>query len=161
LQGFRSKIGRPFAAILRITRDEEIKNFKQEFDFGQNQNGDDPVQADFTGQESLGSCPKCGGSVYEQGMNYICENTPPKKCDFRSGKVILRQEIALREHCIASGGQENSPGRTPHELQPDGFLEVSDGAADRNLGHTVGPGSGRKAIEFDNSRENGELRCGP
>ncbi len=26
-------------------------------------------------------------------MNYLCENTPAKKCDFRSGKVILRQEI--------------------------------------------------------------------
>lgn len=97
LQGFRSKIGRPFAAILRITRDEESKNFKLEFDFGQNQNGDDPVEADFAGQEALGSCPKCGGSVYEQGMNFICENTPPKKCDFRSGKVILRQEITREQ----------------------------------------------------------------
>jgi DNA topoisomerase-3 len=105
LQGFRSKIGRPFPAILRITRDEENKNFKLEFDFGQNQNGDDPVQADFTGQEALGSCPKCGGSVYEQGMNYICENTPPKKCDFRTGKVILRQEIAREQmlKLLASG----------------------------------------------------------
>lgn len=94
LQGFRSKIGRPFAAILRIKRDEENKNFKLEFDFGQNQNGDDPVQADFSGQEALGPCPKCGGSVYEQGMNYICENTPAKKCDFRTGKIILQQEVA-------------------------------------------------------------------
>lgn len=97
LQGFRSKIGRPFAAILRIARDEENKNFKLEFDFGQNQNGDEPAQVDFSGQETLGSCPKCGGSVYEQGMNYTCENTPLKKCDFRSGKVILRQEIAREQ----------------------------------------------------------------
>ncbi|WP_426469849.1 topoisomerase C-terminal repeat-containing protein, partial [Salmonella enterica] len=37
LQGFRSKMGRPFAAILKISRDEEIKNFKLEFDFGQDQ----------------------------------------------------------------------------------------------------------------------------
>ena len=36
LQGFRSKMGRPFAAILRIVRDEDINNFKLEFDFGQN-----------------------------------------------------------------------------------------------------------------------------
>jgi DNA topoisomerase-3 len=40
-----------------------------------------------------GNCPKCGGSVYEHGMNYVCENLPARKCDFRSGKVILRQEI--------------------------------------------------------------------
>ena len=30
-------------------------------------------------------------------MNYVCENTPAKKCDFRSGKVILRQEIAREQ----------------------------------------------------------------
>ena len=36
LQGFRSKMGRPFAAILRIVRDADINNFKLEFDFGQN-----------------------------------------------------------------------------------------------------------------------------
>lgn len=97
LQGFRSKMGRPFAAILRIVRDEENKNFKLEFDFGQNQNGDEPTEADFSGQVPLGACPKCGGSVYEQGMNYLCENTPLKKCDFRSGKVILRQEISREQ----------------------------------------------------------------
>jgi DNA topoisomerase-3 len=97
LQGFRSKMGRPFAAILRIVRDEENKNFKLEFDFGQNQNGDEPTEVDFSGQVSLGSCPKCGGAVYEQGMNYLCENTPLKKCDFRSGKVILRQEISREQ----------------------------------------------------------------
>lgn len=97
LQGFRSKMGRPFAAILRIVRDEENRNFKLEFDFGQNQNGDEPMAVDFSGQVSLGSCPKCGGAVYEQGMNYLCENTPLKKCDFRSGKVILRQEISREQ----------------------------------------------------------------
>lgn len=97
LQGFRSKIGRPFAAILRIVRDEENRNFKLEFDFGQNQNGDEPMAVDFSGQVSLGACPKCGGAVYEQGMNYLCENTPLKKCDFRSGKVILRQEISREQ----------------------------------------------------------------
>ncbi len=41
LQGFRSKMGRPFAAVLKISRDEEIKNFTLEFDFGQN---DDEMQ---------------------------------------------------------------------------------------------------------------------
>jgi DNA topoisomerase III len=105
LQGLRSKIGRPFAAILRISRDDENNNHKLEFDFGQGQNGDEAVIADFSGLPALGSCPKCGGSVYEQGMNYVCENTPPKKCDFRSGKVILRQEITPEQmqKLLASG----------------------------------------------------------
>jgi DNA topoisomerase-3 len=96
LQGFRSKMGRPFAAILKIARDEDINNFKLEFDFGQNQDeGEDGEGVDFTGQTSLGPCPKCGGGVYEMGLAYVCEKTVarPKACDFRSGRIILQQEI--------------------------------------------------------------------
>lgn len=92
LQGFRSKMGRPFAAILRIVPDKENNNLKLEFDFGQNSDAE-AEEVDFSGQQALGPCPKCKGQVYEHGMNYLCENTPAKKCDFRSGKVILRQEI--------------------------------------------------------------------
>jgi len=95
LQGFRSKMGRPFAAILRIVRDEEIKNFKLEFDFGQNDESEDGEGVDFTGQTPLGACPKCNGGVYEMGLAYVCEHSvaKPKTCDFRSGRIILQQEI--------------------------------------------------------------------
>ena len=96
LQGFRSKMGRPFAAILKISRDEEIKNFKLEFDFGQNdEEGENGEGVDFTGQTPLGACPKCGNGVYEMGLAYVCEKTvaKPKECDFRSGRIILQQEI--------------------------------------------------------------------
>ncbi len=95
LQGFRSKMGRPFAAILRIVRDEEIKNFKLEFDFGQNDESEDGEGVDFTGQTALGPCPKCAGGVYEMGLAYVCEHSvaKPKACDFRSGRIILQQEI--------------------------------------------------------------------
>jgi len=93
LQGFRSKRGLPFASMLRIVFDEEIKNHKLEFDFGQDQNGDEPVAVDFSDQQALGPCPKCGAAVFEHGMSYLCEKAPLKECDFRSGKIILRQEI--------------------------------------------------------------------
>ena len=95
LQGFRSKMGRPFAAILKISRDEEIKNFKLEFDFGQNDGDENGEPVDFTGQTALGPCPKCAGGVYEMGLAYVCENSvaKPKTCDFRSGRIILQQEI--------------------------------------------------------------------
>ncbi|MYM31027.1 DNA topoisomerase III [Duganella sp. CY15W] len=95
LQGFRSKMGRPFAAILRIVKDEEIKNFKLEFDFGQNDDSEDSEPVDFTGQTPLGLCPKCNGGVYEMGLAYVCEHSvaKPKTCDFRSGRIILQQEI--------------------------------------------------------------------
>jgi DNA topoisomerase-3 len=96
LQGFRSKMGRPFAAILKISRDEEIQNFKLEFDFGQSNEDDENAEpVDFTGQIVLGACPKCGSNVYEMGLAYVCEKTAarPKACDFRSGRIILQQEI--------------------------------------------------------------------
>jgi DNA topoisomerase-3 len=92
LQGFRSKIGRPFAAILKLTPDHRL-----EFDFGQSDRDDDALAeaVDFSDRSALGACPKCGGSVYEHGMSYICERTvgPARSCDFRSGKIILQQEV--------------------------------------------------------------------
>ncbi len=101
LTGFISKMGRPFAAVLRIT-DE----YKLEFDFGQREDEDaEPV--DFSGHTPLGACPKCGGRVFEHGMNYLCERAvgPEKACDFRSGKVILQQEIpaAQMSKLLATG----------------------------------------------------------
>jgi DNA topoisomerase-3 len=97
LQGFRSKMGRPFAALLKISRDEEIKNFKLEFDFGQNDGeGDNAEPVDFSQQTPLGPCPKCAAAVYEMSLAYVCENSmaKPKTCDFRSGRIILQQEIS-------------------------------------------------------------------
>ncbi|MES3022212.1 MAG: DNA topoisomerase III, partial [Pseudomonadota bacterium] len=96
MQGFRSKMGRPFAAILRIVHDEELKNCKLEFDFGQNDGeGEGGEGVDFTGQTALGACPKCAAGVFEMGLAYVCENSvaKPKTCDFRSGRIILQQEI--------------------------------------------------------------------
>lgn len=96
LQGFRSKMGRPFAAILKVSHDKEINNYKLEFDFGQSDGESvDGEAADFSAQTPLGPCPKCGSGVYEMGLAYVCEKTvaKPKACDFRSGRIILQQEI--------------------------------------------------------------------
>ena len=43
----------------------------------------------------MGACPKCGHKVYENGMAYVCEQSVavPRTCDFRSGKIILQQEV--------------------------------------------------------------------
>ncbi|MBR8244656.1 DNA topoisomerase III [Burkholderia multivorans] len=99
LSGFRSKMGRPFSAILKLTFDDEIKNYKLEFDFGQDQGGDEGEAPDFSAQEPVGTCPKCKGRVFEHGMSYVCEHSVanPKTCDFRSGKVILQQEITREQ----------------------------------------------------------------
>jgi DNA topoisomerase-3 len=89
LQGFRSKMGRAFAAIIKLNADNQ-----PEFDFGQSNEGSDE-EVDFSGQESLGPCPKCQSNVFENGMSYVCEKSvgAAKTCDFRSGKIILQQEI--------------------------------------------------------------------
>ncbi|MGF6611563.1 DNA topoisomerase-3 [Paraburkholderia sp. WSM4175] len=99
LSGFRSKMGRPFSAILKLSLDDEIKNYKLEFDFGQDAAGEDGEPPDFSDQQPVGACPKCQGRVFEHGMSYVCENSVanPKSCDFRSGKVILQQEIAREQ----------------------------------------------------------------
>ena len=94
LQGFRSKMGRPFAAILKIVPDPEKDNFKLEFDFGQHEE-EETETPDFTGKTPVGQCPKCQGQVYDAGLSYVCEHaiTRPRSCDFRSGRIILQQEI--------------------------------------------------------------------
>ncbi|AOJ88173.1 DNA topoisomerase III [Burkholderia sp. MSMB0856] len=99
LSGFRSKMGRPFSAILKLSFDDETKNYKLEFDFGQDQGGEEGEAPDFSAQEPVGACPKCKGRVFEHGMSYVCEHSVanPKTCDFRSGKVILQQEITREQ----------------------------------------------------------------
>ena len=95
LQGFRSRMGRAFAAIIRLN-----DQLEPEFDFGQARaeaEGTEPV--DFTGQEPLGPCPKCGARVFEHGLSYVCERAvgPARACDFRSGTIILQQAISRAE----------------------------------------------------------------
>ncbi|MEI8043913.1 MAG: DNA topoisomerase III [Verrucomicrobiota bacterium] len=92
LQGFRSKMGRPFAAVIKLTPE-----LKPEFDFGQDKTDANGAAAevDFTGQEPVGKCPKCGNSVFETAMHYVCEKSTgsARTCGFRSGKVILQQAV--------------------------------------------------------------------
>jgi len=101
LEGFRSKAGWPFTAELKLVFDDEIKNWKLEFDFGEDaknaEEGGEPV--DFSGHEPLGHCPKCQGKVYEHGSNYVCEHAVGAHvtCDFKSGKIILQQPVAREQ----------------------------------------------------------------
>ena len=97
LEGFRSKAGWPFTAELKLAFDDEIRNWKLEFDFGEDakKDGESGVPIDFSGQESLGACPKDQGRVYEHGTSYVCEHAVGANvtCDFKSGKIILQQPV--------------------------------------------------------------------
>ena len=101
LEGFRSKAGWPFTAELKLAYDDEIKNWKLEFDFGEDakKEGESGEPVDFSGQESLGSCPKDQGHVYEHGTSYVCEHAVGANvtCDFKSGKIILQQPVAREQ----------------------------------------------------------------
>ncbi len=89
LKGFRNRQGRPFEAIIRLNADRQ-----PEFEFGPSQPADD-APVDLAGREPLGPCPKCGGRVFEHEAAYVCEHSlgSHRRCDFRSGRVILQQEI--------------------------------------------------------------------
>ena len=99
LEGFRSKAGWPFTAEIALKFSEEEKNWKLEFDFGKDDEAETGELVDFSDRTPLGACPKCGGSVYEHGKNYLCEKAvptaaqPTPSCDFKSGQIILQQPI--------------------------------------------------------------------
>ena len=101
LEGFRSKAGWPFTAELKLVRDEELNNWKLEFDFGEDakREGESGEPVDFGEQEALGKCPKTQGNVFEFGTNYVCEHSvgPATTCDFKSGKVILQQPVVREQ----------------------------------------------------------------
>ena len=104
LDGFRSKAGWPFVAEMTLKYSDEDKNWKLEFDFGDDKNAEETGElVDFAGQESLGACPVCGAPVFEHGSNYVCSKAVPTAaqptpgCTFKSGKIILQQPVAREQ----------------------------------------------------------------
>ena len=81
-------MGRAFSAELKLTDEHKV-----EFDFGNDD--EDEEEVDFSGQEPVGTCPKCKGPVYEHGRSYVCEKNTGKarECKFRTGKMILKRDI--------------------------------------------------------------------
>jgi len=89
LQGFRSKMGRPFAAVIKLNAEN-----KAEFDSARTCVTVTALSR-FQRATAGRKCPKCGSNVFETAMHYICEKAtgPNRTCDFRSGKLILQQPI--------------------------------------------------------------------
>jgi DNA topoisomerase III len=133
LQGFRSHKGFPFAAIIKLSPENEVK-----FDFGQEEQGAEGEAAaapDFTGKEPLGKCPKCGARVFENGMNYVCEKAvgPGRTCDFKTGAIILQQPIepAQVTKLLAEGKTDLLKGFVSNKTgrKFEAFLVVKEGKA--------------------------------
>ncbi len=113
VDGFRSKAGWPFSAELALKFSEEDKNWKLEFDFGDEANPSETGELiDFSAQEPLGPCPKCAARVFEFGKNYLCEKSvptaaqPTPSCDFKSGQIILQQPVEREQmHKLLATGK--------------------------------------------------------
>jgi len=111
LEGFRSKAGWPFTSEIVLKFDDEAKNWKLEFDFGDDKNADTGEIVDFSEQDTVGPCPICGAPVFEHGSNYVCEKSvptnaqPTPSCTFKTGKIILQQPVerAQMEKLLATG----------------------------------------------------------
>jgi DNA topoisomerase-3 len=101
LQRFISKKGRPFKAYL-VAKDGEVSfEFEPRPAKTKRAGGksaapkEPPPKIDFTGKESIGQCPKCGGKVFDTEAGYLCEKSQAEKrpCKFKLSKVILQQPI--------------------------------------------------------------------
>jgi len=168
LQGFRSKQGFPFAAVLKLTPE-----FKVEFDFGNGgKDGADAVAVDFTGKEPLGKCPKCGAQVFDGGMNYVCEKQtgPTPTCDFRTGKIILQQEISPEQvkKLLATGKTDLLKGFISKKTNRkfEAFLAFKDGKVSFEFAPREKKGKTRSSepppkIDFTGKAEVGKCpKCG-
>src|SRR5438045_4336250 len=108
LEGFRSKMGRPFTATVKLGEE-----FKPEFEF-ENNDSSGGVAIDPARHEVLGECPVCDkGQVYALDNSYACEHAvaAEKTCTFRVGKVILQREIPKEQiqKLIATGKTDLLP----------------------------------------------------
>ena len=74
------------------------------FYFGDDRKGEESGELiDFSAQQTLGACPKCGAAVFEHGKSYVCEKSVPThaqatpSCDFKSGQIILQQPVVREQ----------------------------------------------------------------
>ncbi len=109
LTGFRSRMGKPFSAALKLN--DELR---PEFDFGQGSaSGEGEPAPDFSAQQRVGACPKCGARVFEHGVAYVCEKSVgnERSCDFRTDRIILQQPVerAQMEKLLATGRTDLLP----------------------------------------------------
>jgi DNA topoisomerase-3 len=90
LQGFRSKAGWPFSAVLKLNDKNET-----EFVFDNAPVAADGSALDVNTAESMGKCPVCGGRIFETMMAYACENAfgDAPSCKMKVSKTILQQPI--------------------------------------------------------------------
>jgi len=134
LEGFRSKMGRPFTATLRLKEDHKIEFVFAERNGGENGEGNgEPV--DPTTLPTIGVCPKCGGAVKEAANSFACEQqlNGSGKCDFRFSRTLLGQTIPTADAQKLLAGEKTSvlegfkSKRTGRNFSAQLFLKAGGG----------------------------------
>lgn len=102
LEGFRSKLGKPFTATLKLD-----ENFSLKFHFGDNPDAPERKPEDLTNAPVIGKCPRSAmglcsckdGELVATETAYVCrgDGKSEKKCSFRLGKNMLSHTITLAE----------------------------------------------------------------
>jgi DNA topoisomerase-3 len=135
LERFISRKGRPFKAFLVVTDKKDIG-----FEFEKREpkpKGERKAKAaapkiDFTGKESIGECPKCGGKIFETENSYICECSQSAKspCKFRLSKTILGRDISKEQaqKLLTTGKTDLLDGFISKRGRPfSAYLKLEDG----------------------------------
>ncbi|MBC2603564.1 DNA topoisomerase III [Puniceicoccus vermicola] len=93
LDGFRSKMGKAFSAILKLVQ-KDNGSWRVELDFGDSGDGE-AGEVDISNAEVVGECPICGAPVHEAPNAYICAERAKDRdnCDFQFGRNILGKTI--------------------------------------------------------------------
>jgi DNA topoisomerase-3 len=87
---------------------------------------------DFTGKESVGKCPKCGGKIFETENSYVCERSQAdrKPCKFKLNKTILGRDIPKEQaqKLLATGKTDLLEGFISKRGRPfSAYLKFEDG----------------------------------
>lgn len=116
LDGFKSKIGKPYSAFLKLDDDWKVK-----FQFGTSashpaEGGESKkAELDLTGAKVISKCPKaalgycdCNGDMLETTSQYVCSNIADKSknCNFKIWRNMLSHAIKPEEvQSLAQSGK--------------------------------------------------------
>lgn len=116
LDGFKSKIGKPYSAFLKLDDDWKVK-----FQFGTSashsaEGGENKkAELDLTGAKVISKCPKaalgycdCNGDMLETTSQYVCSNIADKSknCNFKIWRNMLSHAIKPEEvQSLAQSGK--------------------------------------------------------
>src|SRR5213596_1290044 len=91
LERFISRKGRPFKAFLVLTDKRDVG-----FEF---EKREAKAKKERKRKEPVGTCPKCGGKIFETENSYICERSQADRrpCKFKLSKTILGRDIPTEQ----------------------------------------------------------------